>query len=126
MMLKLRTRHGGLAVSVEPAKDASHGDFYVALRDCFRAVRRRLEDHERRLRGDVKHLEHQPEGRVKMLDEEGGYGFLETREGREVYFHRNSVLKQAFSRLKPGSVVRFAEEMGEKGPQASSLSLLRV
>ncbi len=31
-----------------------HKDMYVTIRDAFKAVRRRLEDHVRRLRGDVK------------------------------------------------------------------------
>ena len=44
--------------------------------------------------------------------------------GREVYFHSNSVLDGAFSRLAVGTHVIFAEEMGEKGPQASTVKLL--
>ncbi len=31
-----------------------HKDVYVTIRDAFKAARRRLEDHARRLRGDVK------------------------------------------------------------------------
>ena len=42
------------------------------------------------------------------------YGFIETADGREVYFHRNSVLDDAFEHLTVGSEVRFAEEMGRK------------
>ena len=55
----------------------------------------------------------------------GEFGFLESADGREIYFHRNSVLDNAFSQLVSGSRVTFAEEMGEKGPQASTLKLLR-
>ena len=40
-----------------------------------------------------------------------GYGFIETADGREVYFH---VLDDAFEHLTVGSEVRFAEEMGRK------------
>ena len=50
-----------------------------------------------------------------------GYGFIETADGRKVYFHRNSVLDDAFEHLTVGSEVRFVEEMGEKGPQATSV-----
>jgi ribosome-associated translation inhibitor RaiA len=32
----------------------AHTDMYVVIRDVFDTVRRRLEDHSRRLRGDVK------------------------------------------------------------------------
>ena len=34
--------------------DHAHEDPYVALRDAFRAARRRLQDHERRISGRVK------------------------------------------------------------------------
>src|SRR3954463_11813136 len=37
---------------------------------------------------------------------------------------RNSVLDGAYSRLAVGTHVAFAEEMGEKGPQASTVKLL--
>ena len=53
----------------------------------------------------------------------GGFGFLKTSDGREVYFHRNSVLNDAFPRLKVGTRVTFAEEEGDKGPQASTVRL---
>ena len=58
------------------------------------------------------------------MQPEEGYGFLKTGDGREIYFHRNSVLDDAFARLKPGARVAFSEEMGDKGPQASTVKLL--
>ena len=54
--------------------------------------------------------------RHKSSDE--GYGFLETRDGRELYFHSISVLNGDFDRWEIGSKVRFAGEEGEKRPQA--------
>jgi len=54
----------------------------------------------------------------------GEFGFLEAADGHEVYFHRNSVLDGAYNRLAVGTHVAFAEEMGEKGPQASTVKLL--
>jgi cold shock CspA family protein len=71
----------------------------------------------------VKAHEGQPTGTVVRLDELGEFGFLETSDGREIYFHRNSVL-DGFEHLSVGSRVSFAEEMGEKGPQASTVRLL--
>jgi cold shock CspA family protein len=56
----------------------------------------------------------------KILPEEG-YGFLTCEDGREIYFHENSVLNRAFSRLKVGTLASFVEEPGEKGPQASTV-----
>jgi cold shock CspA family protein len=60
---------------------------------------------------------------VRILADEG-YGFLESADGREVYFHQNSVLEGAFRKLRLGMEVRFAEEPGEKGPQASTVSIV--
>jgi ribosome-associated translation inhibitor RaiA len=37
-----------------PAEHAAHTDIHVAIKDAFRAVRRQLEEHIRRARGDVK------------------------------------------------------------------------
>jgi cold shock CspA family protein len=49
------------------------------------------------------------------------YGFLTSDDGREIYFHKNSVLGRAFPPLHVGTAVRFVEEAGEKGPQASTV-----
>ena len=62
---------------------------------------------------------------AKSFRAEGGYGFLTSDDGREIYFHKNSVSAGAFPRLKIGTTVRFAEEAGEKGPQASTVRFCR-
>lgn len=43
-----------LIVNRENDTDHAHEDIYVAVRDAFDAVRRQLEDYERRRRGEVK------------------------------------------------------------------------
>ena len=45
-------------------------------------------------------------------------------DGIEVCFHRNRVLDEEFDKLETGSTVRFAEEQGTEGPQASTVELL--
>jgi len=102
-------------------KREPHEDLYVAIRDAFDAARRQLEDYARR-RGDVKTHEAPSYARVTKLFAE--YDFLETPDGREIYFHRNSVLDGGFDRLKTGAEVRFSEEEGEQGPQASTVALI--
>jgi cold shock CspA family protein len=69
----------------------------------------------------VKQHEGAPLGTVSELDPLGEFGFLETDDGREIYFHRNSVLEGGFASLSIGARVTFAEEMGDKGPQASTV-----
>ena len=110
-----------IVVGREPTQHHAHEDVYVAIRDAFDAAKRQLENHARRERGDTKRHEPPSEGRVARLFPEPGYGFIETPEGREIYFHRNSVIDGTFERLEVGTVVRFAEEPGEKGPQASTV-----
>jgi len=100
---------------------AAHKDVFVVIRDAFKEARRQLQDYARRMRGQTKVHVPQPSGRVSRLFPEEGYGFLRTSEGTEIYFHKNSVLHDAFNRLTIGSQVAFSEELGEKGAQASTV-----
>jgi cold shock CspA family protein/ribosome-associated translation inhibitor RaiA len=104
--------------------EASHKHIQVAIREAFDTVRRRLQDYARRQRLDVKSHDAQPYALVCRLLPEEGYGFIETPEGKEVYFHKNSVLGDDFKHLKVGTEVTFVEEAGERGPQASSVKLV--
>lgn len=100
---------------------AAHKDVFVVIRDAFKEARRQLQDYARRIRGQTKAHVPPPSGRVSRLFPEEGYGFLRTSEGTEIYFHKNSVLHDAFDRLTIGTRVTFNEEMGEKGVQASTV-----
>jgi ribosome-associated translation inhibitor RaiA/cold shock CspA family protein len=103
----------------------SDKDPYLASRDAFDAMGRQLEEYARQRRGVVKnHEEPLLEGRVIKLFHTEGYGFLETTDEREIYFHRNSVLAPGFDHVAIGAVVRFAEEQGAEGPQASTVHLV--
>ena len=97
-----------------------HEDLRTAIQIGFNAARRRLQDYARRRRGAVKGHESRPIARVSQYYPIGGYGFLEA-DGRAIYFDRNSVVDGGFDRLDVGTEVRFAEEAGEKGPQASTV-----
>jgi cold shock CspA family protein len=108
----------------EPSKHGAHEDVYVAIRDAFNAAGRKLQDHARRRRGKVKVHEPAAQARVVRIFPIEDYGFLETPDGREIYFHKNSVLQTSFDRLEVGTEVYFAEEVGEKGPQASTVRVV--
>lgn len=105
-------------------EDPRHADLAFAINDAFKRARRRLSDHSRRMRGHVKVHEPQPTATVSRIDAAGEFGFMETSDGREIYFHRNSLLNGDFAKLSPGVRVTFCEEAGEKGPQASTVKLL--
>jgi cold shock CspA family protein len=112
-----------LAEAHEPTKYAAHEDVYVAIRDAFDAARRKLQDFARRQRGSVKAHEPMAHARVVRILPDEGFGFLETFDGREIYFHKNSVVDPGFDHLEVGSAVYFSEEHGEKGPQATTVKL---
>ena len=110
-----------LAVTHSGPMDHAHEDVKVAIRDAFDAAVRRLEDHVRRHGGKVKAHEVPLHGTVRMVDQDGGFGFVETAQG-EVYFHRNSVAEGGFAALEPGSEVRLeiAERESADGCQATT------
>jgi len=119
--IDLTVAGGEIVVSRDHGIDHAHEDIYVAMRDSFDAARRQLQDHHRISHQKVKAHEVPPHGRISEIFPEEGYGRIETADGRSIYFHRNSVLNDEFSRLEVDSEVRFAEEQGEEGPQASSV-----
>lgn len=106
---------------VPPRLARTPRDPFLEVSESFHSMRRQLEDHIRRARLDVK--THVPVPRARVAKLEHDFGVLQTPDGREVYFHRHSVLNNAFPRLKVGSQVRFSEEAGDKGPQASTVVL---
>ena len=112
-----------IVVDRHPDKHHAHEDIYVALQDAFNASRRQLEDYVRKRRGKVKTHEPVPHGRIKELFPDQDYGLIEAFDGREIYFHRNSVIDEDFDKLSAGDRVHFNEEMGEKGPQASTVHI---
>jgi ribosomal subunit interface protein len=113
-----------LVVSREPGRDHAHEDVYVAIRDAFDAARRQLKEYAEKRRREVKTHEAPPHGQIGQLVPDQDYGNIVTSDGREVYFHRNSVLNSRFEELEVGMEVRFEEEQGEKGPQASSVHVI--
>jgi cold shock CspA family protein len=114
---------GGREVSASrnPPQDHAHEEPYVAIRDVFDAVRRQLRETVRERREAAQQPDSQPHGVVSKLDTDKGFGFIMSDDGREIYFHRNSVLDDGFARLRIGTEVHFSEEDGEEGPQASSV-----
>jgi ribosomal subunit interface protein len=104
-----------------PESRARFQDLAATIRHTSDSARRKLEEYVRRHRNEVKSHETLPHARVSQFFGDEGYGFLMTADGREVYFHRNAVLNGDFNELAVGSEVAFAEEAGDKGPQASTV-----
>ena len=113
-----------LVASREPDEHHAYTDVYVAIRDAFDTMRRQLEDYARRHDQRLKVHAPPPHGRIVELNPAEDYGRIETLDGRLVYFHRNSVLDADFDGLSIGAEVRFDEEAGERGPQASTVHVI--
>ncbi len=103
----------------------SDPSLHAAIRHAFDAASRQVEDYLRRQRGQVKVEEVSPRGRIARLFPEEGYGFIASEDRREIYFHRNAVLPPGFGGLAVGQEVRFVEEQGDRGPQASTVTVAR-
>lgn len=106
--------------------DPRFRDAYAAIDDAVDDAVRRVHD-ARDKQAHPRHAAHHlrpSRGRVAKLFVDDGYGFLESETGEEIYFHENSVLGHGFDRLAIGTRVRYAEEIGDKGPQASTVTIV--
>ena len=122
--IHLEVPQGNVVVSREHHDKQAHEDVYVAVRDAFDSAQRQLEDYARRRRGKEKRHELAPHGRIAQLYPGMEYGIIEKADGGEVYFHKNAVIGVDFDKLEVGDEVRFVEEQGEKGPQASTMRVV--
>lgn len=116
-----------LAVDRSPDQGVQYEPLETVIREAFDAARRQLvELVERQRQWDRSSpSQQQMVAIVTQLFPEEGYGFLRTVDvDREIYFHKNSVLNDDFDRLTVGTGVRYAEEEGDKGPQATSVKIV--
>lgn len=117
-----------LVVSHEPEhlqRKFQTPDLRNAINEAFRIAGRRLvELKEKRAspaRDGGSEIEKQFLGEVADMPAGEDYGFLLTKEGGLLYFHRNSVLSGDFDKLKRGDAVHYVEDMGDTGPVASKV-----
>jgi cold shock CspA family protein/ribosome-associated translation inhibitor RaiA len=113
-----------MVVTKEPGQSRMNAPLSAVIRDAFEAMLRQLKELTERQRREIKvHPQQRVNGFVSRLFKEDGYGFIQSTDGRQIYFHRNSVLGDEFDRLEVGTGVHYSEEQGDKGPQASSVSI---
>lgn len=98
-------------------------DLAAVIQNAFDAAQRQLKDLSSRQRHEVKTHAAPIAFVTRMLPDED-YGFLRTPDGREIYFHRNSVVGNDWSRLEVGTQVRLEETMGNDGPQATTVQII--
>ena len=122
--IDLTVPDGELVVNRSPKDHHAHEDVYVAIRDAFDAAKRQLQEYARKRRGDVKRHESPDHGRITELVSWEDYGRIQTSDGRDIYFHRNSLVDADYDALEPGDEVRSSVEEGDHGPQASTVHII--
>ncbi len=110
-------------------RSSTEGDMHDTLtsviNDVFQTASRQCRELARLQRDKVKrHPEQETGGIVREVFPEDSYGFIRSLDGRDIYFHRNSVLNSDFDRLTEGTGVRYVEEAGEEGPQATTVAIV--
>ncbi|TVR67350.1 MAG: HPF/RaiA family ribosome-associated protein [Gemmatimonadales bacterium] len=119
----------GSTIVVDPTDSAPGESRNVAqaISHAFDLARRRLQKAKELQAGDVKTRGLPPHGRVtRLLTDDFGvrYGFLHSREGRQVYFHEEALVGLDYDDLEVGDEVRFAAAEGDEGLQASTVAPL--
>ena len=124
VIVRTPPEHEIVAKRDSPERGVHEGVLQFLLRDAFDAAEKQLKQIAAKRRKQVKtHPEQELAAVVVRMFREDGYGFLMTLDGREIYFHKNSVLNDDFRRLEIGTGVRFEESLGDNGPQASTVQI---
>ena len=61
-------------------------------------------------------------GIVKWFSETKGYGFIEQKDGPDVFVHHSGINSDGFRTLNEGDQVTFDIEEGRKGPAAVNVT----
>ncbi|MBU3914071.1 cold-shock protein [bacterium] len=64
------------------------------------------------------------EGTVKWFNNNKGFGFIEQKNGPDVFVHYSGIASEGFKSLSEGDKVTFEIEEGEKGPAAVNVTLV--
>ena len=121
--------HKDIVVAHEPERlqrKFQRPDLHNAINEAFRVAERQLTEFKDKLADRTKAaLTHEAAneflGQVAELAPEKDHGFVMTKEGGLLYFHRNAVLIGDFDRLRRGDAVSYVEEVGDTGPMATKI-----
>jgi len=104
-------------------------DLRNAINEAFRIAERRLGKYKDKLtdhgvaeRGHEAANEYR--GQVAELTPAKDFGYILTKEGGLLYFHRNSLLSGEFDGLRRGDEVTYVEQAGDTGPMASKVRVI--
>jgi ribosomal subunit interface protein len=126
VMVEVRMpKHHDLAVKKQKQILDMQTQLPAVINEAFGALEKQLKKTKALRRSEGKVHDGQPHGTIEKVFGDQGYGFIRTVEDdRQFYFHRNSVLHDDFESLTVGTEVRFTPELGDEGPQASSVQVV--
>jgi CspA family cold shock protein len=64
------------------------------------------------------------QGTVKWFNGDKGFGFIAREGGADVFVHFSAIQGDGFRNLQEGQKVEFNVEQGQKGPQATNVTVL--
>jgi CspA family cold shock protein len=71
-----------------------------------------------------KKMSERQTGTVKWFNGSKGYGFISREEGPDVFVHFSAIQGDGFRNLEEGQSVEFNVEQGQKGLQATNVSVI--
>lgn len=63
-------------------------------------------------------------GTVKWFNSSKGFGFIQQKEGEDVFVHYQSIVGDGYKSLAEGQTVEFEIGQGQKGPQAKEVKVV--
>ncbi len=64
-------------------------------------------------------------GTVKWFNNQKGFGFITGEDGKDVFVHFSGLNMEGFKTLEEGQNVEYDVTEGEKGPQATNVTVIR-
>lgn len=77
-----------------------------------------------RLRSPFTRAQKMPQGKIKRIVSDKGFGFIEAPQG-DLFFHHSEVQEGTFDHLQEGDLVEFTPGTGKKGPCANAVRLVK-
>jgi len=65
-----------------------------------------------------------PQGKIKRLVSDRGFGFIEGEQGDDLFFHHSEVQGATIEELREGQMVEYEVGQGKKGPCATLIRVL--
>lgn len=63
-------------------------------------------------------------GNVKKFNNEKGYGFIKTEDGKDLFFHYSELQMEGFKTINAGQAVEFEVIETEKGLRAVNIKII--